>query len=62
MGGETVSWFKDSQVTPDAVHLAKHRVQKMLDETMDCLRDGKMLELMRNPKLPANHAKRPAVG
>ncbi len=39
----TVSCFGDSLVTPDAVHLAKHRVQKMVDETLDRLREGKTL-------------------
>jgi RNA polymerase sigma factor (sigma-70 family) len=34
----TVGWFKDSQVSPDTVHLARHRVQKMLDETIKRLR------------------------
>lgn len=40
---ETVDWFKDSQVTPEAVHLAKHRVQKMLNETIEHLQQGQML-------------------
>jgi RNA polymerase sigma factor (sigma-70 family) len=39
----TVRFFGDSQVSPEAVHLAKHRVQKMVDETLARLREGKML-------------------
>jgi hypothetical protein len=30
-------------VTPEAVHLAKHRVQKMVDEALALLREGKTL-------------------
>jgi len=40
----TVHFFRDSKVSSDAVHLAKHRVQKMLDEALERLRDGKKLE------------------
>ena len=39
----TVSCFQDSQVSSDAVYLAKHRVQKMVDEALDRLREGKPL-------------------
>jgi RNA polymerase sigma-70 factor (ECF subfamily) len=38
----TVRSFGDSQVSADAVHLAKHRVQKMVDETLERLRQGKL--------------------
>ena len=40
---ETVRYFRDSQVTPDAVYLAKHRIQKMLDETVRRLSEGELL-------------------
>jgi RNA polymerase sigma factor (sigma-70 family) len=39
---ETVQYFRDSRVTSDAVHLAKHRVQSMVDETIERLRSGKL--------------------
>ncbi len=39
----TVRFFRDSQVTPETVHLAKHRVQKMVDNALDRLREGKSL-------------------
>ena len=41
---ETVHCFGDSQVAADAVHLAKHRVQKMMDEALARLREGESLE------------------
>jgi hypothetical protein len=40
---ETVAHFRDSKVTPDAVHLAKHRIQKMVGATLALLREGKTL-------------------
>jgi RNA polymerase sigma-70 factor (ECF subfamily) len=40
---ETVRCFQNEQVSPDAVHLAKHRVQKMVDEALERLREGKLL-------------------
>ncbi|MCI0542044.1 MAG: RNA polymerase sigma factor [Verrucomicrobiales bacterium] len=40
---ETVAHFRHSQVPPDTVHLAKHRVQKMVDEALALLREGKTL-------------------
>jgi len=36
----TVADFADPKVTLDAVHLARHRVQKMMDDTLDRLRSG----------------------
>lgn len=39
---ETVAHFRESGVTAEAVHLAKHRVQKMLDETVARLRATKL--------------------
>lgn len=40
---ETVTHFRESGVTADAVHLAKHRVQKMIDETVARLREVKQV-------------------
>jgi RNA polymerase sigma-70 factor (ECF subfamily) len=37
---ETVRAFKESNVSAEAVYLAKHRVQKMVDEAMERLRQG----------------------
>lgn len=40
---ETVAHFRDSQVKSTDVHLAKHRVQKMVDEALDRMRKGENL-------------------
>ncbi len=40
----TVTAFRASQITPESVYVAKHRVQKMVDETVDRLRNRKDLK------------------
>lgn len=41
----TVADFADPKVTLDAVYLARHRVQKMVDETLQRLRSGGIMKL-----------------
>lgn len=40
---ETVAHFRAAAVTDAAVHQAKHRIQRMIDEALPRLRDGQLL-------------------
>jgi RNA polymerase sigma factor (sigma-70 family) len=40
----TLSHIADPKVSPETVHLAKHRVQRLLDETLTRLRQGRVGE------------------